>query len=101
MLYLFYFFICIAATTMGAISGIGGGVIIKPVMDAVSGLDVSTISFLSGCTVLAMSLVSVLRSRGGDTKIDPQKGTLLALGGAVGGVAGKWIFGYGEVHFCQ
>ena len=92
MLYLFYFFICITATTMGAISGIGGGVIIKPVMDAVSGLDVSTISFLSGCTVLAMSVVSVLRSRGGDTKIDPQKGTLLALGGAVGGVAGKWIF---------
>ena len=92
MLYLFYFLICIAATTLGAISGIGGGVIIKPVMDAVSGLSVSTISFLSGCTVLAMSVVSVLRSRGGDAKIDPKKGTLLAIGGAVGGVSGKWIF---------
>lgn len=73
MEYLFYFLICITATTSGAISGIGGGVIIKPVMDAVSGLSISAISFLSGCTVLAMSVVSVLRGRTGDTKIDPQK----------------------------
>ena len=92
MLYLFYFLICITATTLGAISGIGGGVIIKPVMDAVSGLNVSTISFLSGCTVLAMSVVSVLRSKGGDAKIDAKKGILLAIGGAVGGVSGKWLF---------
>ena len=92
MLYLFYFLICLAATTMGAISGIGGGVIIKPVMDALSGLGVSTISFLSGCTVLAMSVVSVIRGRGGDAKIDPKKGTLLAVGAAAGGILGKWLF---------
>ncbi len=88
----FYFLICILSTTLGAISGIGGGVIIKPVMDAVSGLGAGTISFLSGCTVLAMSVVSVLRGKGGDAKIDPKQGTLLALGGAVGGVLGKQIF---------
>ena len=89
---LIYFAICIAATTLGAISGIGGGVIIKPVMDAISGMNVSAISFLSGCTVLAMSVVSMLRTKGGDAKLDPKKGTLLAIGGAAGGVAGKWIF---------
>ena len=43
---LFAFLISLGATTAGAISGIGGGVIIKPVLDAVSGLPVSTISFL-------------------------------------------------------
>ena len=42
------------ATIVGAISGIGGGVIIKPVMDAILKLPVETISFLSGTTVLAM-----------------------------------------------
>lgn len=89
---LFYFLMCIISTTLGAISGIGGGVIIKPVMDAVSGLSVSVISFLSGCTVLGMSVVSVLRSRGGEAKIDPRQGTLLAVGGAIGGVGGKAIF---------
>lgn len=99
MLYIFYFLICIAATTLGAISGIGGGVVIKPVMDAVSGMSVSTISFLSGCTVLAMSVVSMLRSRGGDVRIDPKKGTLLAVGGAIGGVVGKWVFDIVKTSF--
>lgn len=92
MTWLFYFLICLVATTLGAISGIGGGVIIKPVMDAVANMSVSAISFLSGCTVLGMSIVSVLRGRGGDARLDPRRGTWMALGGAVGGVAGKWIF---------
>ena len=48
---LFYFLVCLLATMAGGISGVGGGVIIKPVMDAVSGLPVAEISFLSGCTV--------------------------------------------------
>lgn len=92
MRYVLYFLICISATTLGSISGIGGGVIIKPVMDAVSGISVSSISFLSGCTVLAMSIVSVLKSRDSDTKIESRQGTILAVGDAVGGVTGKWIF---------
>lgn len=87
-----FFLICLVATTAGAISGIGGGVIIKPVFDAVSGLSVSAISFLSGCTVLAMSAVSLLRSRGGGVAVDKSRGTLLAVGAAAGGVAGKLIF---------
>ncbi|MEG0763732.1 MAG: sulfite exporter TauE/SafE family protein [Oscillospiraceae bacterium] len=89
-----YFIICLIATTVGAISGIGGGVIIKPVFDAFSGFPVATISFLSGCTVLAMSIVSMLRARGDSIKIEPRRGTLLAVGAAVGGVAGKQIFEY-------
>ena len=91
MRYVLYFLICISATTLGSISGIGGGVIIKPVMDAVSGISVSSISFLSGCTVLAMSIVSVLKIRDSDTKIESRQGTILAVGGAAGGVTGKWI----------
>ena len=82
------------ATTAGAISGIGGGVIIKPVMDAASGLDVSTISFMSGCTVLAMSAVSLIRSRNTEVKIDIKKTTLLAIGASAGGILGKYLFDF-------
>lgn len=89
---IYTFLICIIATTIGAISGVGGGVIIKPVMDAVSGLAVSQISFLSGCTVLAMCVVSLLRSRGSGVRIQPKTGTRMALGGAVGGLLGKGWF---------
>ena len=57
------FFICIAASTIGAIVGAGGGVIIKPAVDLLGLLPVSTVSFLSGCTVLAMSCSSLIRTR--------------------------------------
>lgn len=92
MRYFFYSLICLIATTLGAISGIGGGVIIKPVLDALAPLSVSQISFLSGCSVLAMSVVSLLTSLGGESKIDKVRTTPLALGSAVGGVVGKLLF---------
>ncbi len=92
MIYLFYSLICLLATTLGAISGIGGGVIIKPVLDATAGLSVSQISFLSGCSVLAMSVVSLLSSRGGEARIDKKRTTPLAVGSAIGGVVGKLLF---------
>lgn len=81
------------ATVLGSISGIGGGVIIKPVMDAISDMGASTISFLSGTTVLVMTIASLLRSRKGDVRID-RRGTFLAVGGAAGGLIGKALFSY-------
>ena len=92
MQYIFYSLICLLSTTLGAISGIGGGVIIKPVFDATVDLSVSQISFLSGCSVLAMSIVSLLSSRSGDARIDSKRTTPLAVGSASGGVFGKLIF---------
>ena len=92
LLAIVYFLVCLAATTAGGISGVGGGVIIKPVLDAVSGMGVATVSFLSGCTVLAMTATSMIRSRGGSVKVEPRRGTLLAVGAAVGGILGKELF---------
>jgi uncharacterized membrane protein YfcA len=86
--------LCIAffSSTAGAISGIGGGIIIKPVLDAVLGTGVHEINFLSGCTVLAMALVSVFQSRKGAVKLELKRGTALALGAVLGGLAGKLLF---------
>lgn len=81
------------ASIVGAICGIGGGVIIKPVLDMFHLASVSTISFLSGCTVLSMSCYSVVRSMlSGDRSVDMKTGTPLAIGGAVGGIIGKQMF---------
>ncbi len=91
--YAVFFAVSFLASIVGAICGIGGGVIIKPVLDAFGVLDVTVISFLSGCTVLAMSLYSVGRSKiSGTSRIDMATGTPLAIGGAVGGIAGKYMF---------
>lgn len=88
-----YFLISFLASIVGAICGIGGGVIIKPVMDLFRLETVSTINFLSCCTVLSMSLYSVGRTMlAGEKKVELRTGTPLALGAAVGGVIGKELF---------
>lgn len=84
--------IAILATTIGSISGMGGGIMIKPAMDAISGYDVASISFMSGCTVLAMAIVSAYRGRSDDLDLNIAVTLPLAIGGATGGVIGKSIF---------
>lgn len=87
------FAIALVASTVGAVCGIGGGIIIKPVMDAVGVADVATINFLSGCTVLSMACYSVITSkRSGTSAIEPGIDTPLAFGAAVGGLAGRALF---------
>ena len=89
-MYILFFLISFVASVSGAICGIGGGVIIKPVLDSFGLLDVKTISFLSGCTVLAMSGYSFLISKiKKESLVDMRIGTPLAVGAAVGGILGK------------
>lgn len=91
--YIIFFVVSFGASIVGAICGIGGGVIIKPVLDAFGVLSVSVIGFLSGCTVLAMSCYSVVRSKlSGSSSINMATGTPLAIGAAIGGIAGKSMF---------
>lgn len=88
-----FFIVSFLASIVGAICGIGGGVVIKPVLDMLQMGDAGTINFLSGCTVLSMSLYSVVKSlTAGDSKVEMSTGTPLALGAAVGGVVGKQLF---------
>lgn len=91
--YIIFLLVSFGASIAGAICGIGGGVIIKPSLDAVGVLDVTTISFLSGCTVLAMSCYSVIKGKkSGENLVDLKIGTPLGIGAAVGGVVGKLMF---------
>ena len=87
------FFVSFLASIAGAICGIGGGVVIKPTLDLLQMASASTISFLSGCTVLSMSLYSVGRGLlAHDSVVDFKTGTPLALGAALGGILGKQLF---------
>ena len=93
MTFFFFFLISFLASLIGSICGIGGGVIIKPVLDAFGVLSVSAVSFLSGCTVLAMSCCTVIRTRrSGDSCIQTDTTIPLAAGAAAGGILGKSLF---------
>lgn len=90
-----YLVISLLASIIGAICGVGGGIIIKPALDAMGTLSVSTINFLSGCTVLAMSVVSVIKSsREKDAVMQWRIGMPLSLGAVLGGILGKEVFQY-------
>ena len=84
--------VSLSATLIGAISGIGGGVIIKPVLDALGLYATETVNFLSGTTVLAMATVSLLQSRNTSIRVQTGIAAPLALGGVIGGATGKQAF---------
>lgn len=99
MLFFIFFLICFFASIIGAICGIGGGILIKPLLDAFHVMDVATISFLSGCTVLSMTTYSVIKSKlSGKSDLNSKTSFPLAIGAAVGGLLGKWLFSFLTAH---
>jgi uncharacterized membrane protein YfcA len=88
----FIFILSLIASIIGAISGIGGGIIIKPVLDATHTLNITAISLLTGCTVLAMSAVSIARNIRGSITMNLKTSTLLGIGAVIGGILGKELF---------
>lgn len=91
-----YFLVAIFATTVGALAGLGGGVIIKPSLDllcqnGIGNYDITTISLLSTFTVFSMAVVSIYRQIKSGFKIEKQL-VYLALGAIMGGVLGKGLF---------
>ena len=90
---LVFFAASFLASVAGAICGIGGGVIIKPVLDAFGLYSVSTISFMSGCIVLAMTAYSVIKANlAHESVIEKGVSTWLGIGAALGGLLGKQLF---------
>lgn len=88
-----FFIISFFSSVIGSICGIGGGIIIKPLLDLSALVSLSSIGFYSCCTVLAMSAYNVLRTLGDKSSgISTKTGTPLALGAALGGVIGNRIF---------
>lgn len=84
---------CLLASTVGAVCGVGGGVLIKPVLDGLGIMTVSEASFLSGCTVLCMSAYAVLRAvRQGESPFRERTVPSLGLGAAFGGIGGRMVF---------
>jgi len=87
-----YFLIALFATTSGAIAGIGGGIIIRPLLDILGDFDVRTISMLSSITVLTMAFVSVGKQVMQKVRIKYEVVLPLAIGASGGGIVGQMIF---------
>lgn len=89
-----YFIVILGATFLGACAGLGGGVIIKPVLDAIHAHDVFTISFLSTAAVFTMAVYSTWKQTTRKVQFDIVMLALVALGSIMGGQLGSYAFGY-------
>lgn len=87
-----YFFIAIATTTIGSLTGMGGGVIIKPVLDMIGHFDAGTIGILSSISVFSMSVVAIVKQI--LAKAEFRLGVVIPLGfgAGFGGITGQIIF---------
>lgn len=83
--------VCIA-TFLGAFVGLGGGVVIKPVLDVIGAHPLEQISFISSCAVFAMSITSMAKHIRNKTPIKPFIVLLVAAGSVAGGICGNTLF---------
>lgn len=90
MIQTIYAAVILIATTLGALVGLGGGVIIKPVLDFIGKEPRLQVDFLSCVSVLTMSVVSTLKQIKGKQKFDKNIVFLISAGSVVGG----WLGGY-------
>ena len=92
--YFVYFIITLFATTSCSMTGMGGGVIIKPIMDVIGDFNVHTIGVIASITVFSMALVSILKHIKSETKIPFKIAIPLAFGSVIGGITGERIFSF-------
>lgn len=92
--YLIYFIIIILANTIGAVSGMGGGVIIKPVLDAFGFHSLAAITFYSSVAVFTMSMSSTYKQLKNGVKIKWLESFFISIGSVIGGVVGNKLFAY-------
>ena len=92
MIILIYIIIILIATISGAISGLGGGVIIKPLFDMIGYHNAATIGFYSAVAVFTMSIVSIIKQLKNGFDFHLKTILWISIGSLIGGIAGEWIF---------
>lgn len=92
MIGIIYFIVIVFANTIGAISGMGGGVLIKPIFDLLHVHSVAAISFYSSVAVLTMSVVSTSNQLQNGIQIKWPFTIQVSLGSVVGGLLGNIVF---------
>ena len=94
MLTAIYSAVILVATTLGAFVGLGGGVIIKPVLDFIGKEPRMQVDFLSAAAVFTMSVVSTGKCIKRKQKFDISIIIFIAAGSILGGYLGSAVMDY-------
>ena len=88
---LIYFITIFLSNTVGALSGMGGGVIIKPVLDFLGFHSLNSIAFYSSVAVFVMSISSTYKQYQNGVQIEWKKAASISFGSLVGGMLGDLL----------
>lgn len=91
MVFVLYALVILGATTLGAIAGLGGGVIIKPLLDMVNYHDATSIGIYSSVAVFTMCVISLARQVRSGFGFDGTMALWVSAGSLVGGIAGEQV----------
>lgn len=89
---LMYLLIALFATVIGSLVGLGGGVLMKPLLQALSPLDALSINVLSSITVFFMAFSTLYKRTKAERTLYKSQYLYLIIGSIVGGVIGNSIF---------
>ncbi len=87
-----YALIVLLATTVGAISGLGGGVIIKPALDFMGRSGSAEIALYSACCVFCMCVVSLYKQLRARANLSRTLLVWVSTGSLAGGLLGEQLF---------
>lgn len=94
MFNIIYAIIILFATFMGAFVGLGGGVVIKPLLDLIGHDTIDVVNFISCCAVFSMSISSTIKHLIAKTKINFKMLVTISIGAVLGGIGGSRLFDY-------
>lgn len=83
--------IAFAATIIGAVTGIGGGIVIKTLYDVIGIHSVLEIGFYTTVVVFTMSIISIYKQYKSGFKYDFNVLIFISLGSMLGGYSGNWL----------
>lgn len=94
MIIFIYSVIIFTATFLGALVGLGGGVIIKPLLDVIGQDSIDVVNFISTCAVFSMSISSSVKHICAKTEINFRRMISISVGAVIGGICGSSLFDY-------
>jgi uncharacterized membrane protein YfcA len=89
---LLYVVIIILACMLGAVSGMGGGILIKPIFDWLAIDSMLNISLYATVAVFVMAIVSVWRQLRLGVRLPVRQLAWIIIASMIGGVAGNLVF---------
>ncbi len=88
MIYFIYFVVIFLSNTLGAVSGMGGGIIIKPVLDMLNYHSLISITFYSSVAVFTMAIASTYKQYKNGIQVNWKNSLFVSLGSLIGGSLG-------------